>query len=147
MVISEAKTVEEYLEELPPERRPVIAEVRKTIIKNLPDGYVEMMRGAISYEISLEDYRDTYNGQPLNYAARASQKRNYAVYMTCVYENPEQEKILRKAYEKMGVKPDMGKPCVRFRKLENIPLDVIGEPIASTPPEKFIAQYEASRTK
>lgn len=147
MVTSKAATVEEYLQELPPERRAVIAEVRETILENLPDGYVEKMRGAISYEIPLEDYPATYNGQPLNYVALAAQKRHYAVYMTCVYQDPQQDKILREGFKKMGKKPDMGKSCVRFRKLENIPLDVIGELVANTPPEKFIAQYEASRSK
>jgi len=147
MVTSNAATVEEYLEELPPERRAVIAEVRETILENLPAGYVEKMRGAISYEVPLEDYPDTYNGQPLNYLALAAQKQYYAFHTTCVYEDPEQEKILREVFEKIGKKPDMGKSCVRFRKLENIPLDVIGKLVASTPPEKFIARYEASRIK
>jgi len=147
MVTSKAATVAEYLDELPPERRAVITEVRETILENLPAGYVEKMRGAISYEIPLEDYPETYNGQPLNYVALAAQKRHYAVYLTCVYQDPQQEKILREGFEDIGKKPDMGKSCVRFRKLENIPLEVIGELIAKTPPEKLIAQYEASRHK
>jgi uncharacterized protein YdhG (YjbR/CyaY superfamily) len=147
MVTSKASTVEEYLQELPPERRAVIAEVRERILENLPAGYVERMRGAISYEIPLEDYPETYNGQPLNYVALAAQKHHYAVYLTCVYQDPQQEKILREGFEDIGKKPYMGKSCVRFRKLENIPLDVIGELIASTPPEKLIAQYEETRKK
>ena len=74
-------------------------------------------------------------------------ERHYAVYLTCVYQDPNQEKILREGFEDIGKKPDMGKSCVRFRKLENIPLEVIGELIASTPPEKLIAQYEETRKK
>jgi hypothetical protein len=147
MVTSNPETIEEYLQELLPERREVIAKVRETILENLPDGYVDTVRGAIGYEIPLEDYPDTYNGQPLNYVGLAAQKHLYAVYMTCVYQDPQQEKLLREAYTKMGVKPDMGESYVRFRKLENLPLDVIGQLVASTPPDKFIAQYEASREK
>ncbi len=146
MVSSKAATIEEYLEELPPERRAVIAEVRETIQENLPPGYAETMNwGMISYEIPLEDYPDTYNGQPLYYAALAAQKNHYAVYLSGVYQDPKQEKILREGFEKIGKKPDKGKSCVRFRKLENIPLEVIGQLIASTPPEKLIALYEESR--
>lgn len=148
MVTSNAKTVEEYLAELPPERRQVIAEVREIILENLPSGYTETMNwGMISYEIPLEDYPETYNRQPLNYVALAAQKNHYAVYMNSIYQDPEQEKILREGFEKIGKKPDMGKSCVRFHKLDNIPLNVIGELIASTPPEKLIAQYEESRKK
>ena len=101
----------------------------------------------ISYEIPLEDYPDTYNGQPLNYIALAAQKNHYAVYLSGVYQDPKQEKILLEGFEKIGKKPDMGKSCVRFRKLENIPLEVIGQLIASTPPEKLIALYEESRNQ
>ena len=105
------------------------------------------MRGVISYEIPLENYPETYNGQPLNYVALAAQKRHYAIYLTCVDQDPQQERVLREGFEKMGKKPDMGKSCVRFRKLENIPLEVIGQLIAGTPPEKLIAQYEEARNK
>ena len=148
MVTSNAKTVAEYLAELPPERRVVIAEVREKILENLPSGYVETMNwGMISYEIPLEDYPNTYNGQPLNYVGLAAQKRHYAVYMNGVYQDPQQEEILREGFEKIGMKPDMGKSCVRFRKLENIPLEVISELVASTPPEKLIALYEETRKK
>jgi uncharacterized protein YdhG (YjbR/CyaY superfamily) len=148
MVSSEAATVEEYLAELPPERREVIAEVREKILENLPPGYAETMNwGMISYEIPLEDYPNTYNGQPLNYVALAAQKNHYAVYMNGVYQDSKQEEILREGFEKIGVKPDMGKSCVRFRKLENIPLDVIGELVASTSPENLIMLYKESRKK
>ncbi len=101
----------------------------------------------ISYEIPLEDYPETNNGQPLNYVALAAQKRHYAVYLTCVYQDPQQERVLREGFEEMGKKPDMGKSCVRFRKLEHIPLEVIGELIAATAPKKLITQYEEAREK
>ncbi len=148
MVQSKASTVEQYLEELPAERREVVSRVRKTILENLPEGYSEAMNwGMISYEIPLERYPETYNGKPLGYVALAAQKNNYSLYMMGVYQDPEQEARLKAGFEQAGKKLDMGKSCVRFRKLEDVPLDVIGELIASTPPEAMIARYEDSRKK
>lgn len=148
MASTSAETVEAYLDELPPDRRAVISTVRDTIRKQLPEGYRETMSwGMITYELPLERYPDTYNGQPLMYAALAAQKNHYAVYLTGLYQDPEDEKRFRAEFAKAGRKLDMGKSCVRFRKLEDIPLDVIGRTIASTPPEKFIKRYEASRRR
>ena len=148
MVSSKASTVNQYLEELAPERREIVSTVRSVILENLPQGYAESMNwGMISYEIPLEDYPDTYNGQPLGYLALAAQKRHYSLYMLGVYRDSEQEAKLNEAFKKAGKKPDMGKSCVRFRKLEDIPLDVIGDLIASTPPEVLISLYDQSRKK
>jgi hypothetical protein len=99
----------------------------------------------ISFEIPLEAYPRTYNGQPLSYAALAAQKNHYALYLMAVYGDPAGEAQLREAFAQAGKKLDMGKSCVRFRKLEDVPLDVIGEIIASTPPDELIATYERSR--
>jgi len=79
------------------------------------------------------------------YAAVAAQKTHYAVYLTGLYQDPAQEAAFREEFRKAGKKLDMGKSCVRFRKLDDLPLDVIGKVIASTPPEKFIERYESSR--
>ena len=148
MVKSNATTVQEYLGELDPDRRRVVSTVRQLILAHLPEGYQECINwGMISYEIPLEVYPDTYNGRPLSYVALAAQKRHYAVYLMGVYQNPEQEAQLREAFEQAGKKLDMGKSCLRFRKLEDVPLDVLGEVVASTPPEQFIAQYEQARKK
>ena len=148
MAASSATTVEAYLEELPPERRAVISTLRDTIRKKLPKGYQERMAwGMISYELPLERYPTTYNGQPLTYAALAAQKNNYALYLPAMYQDPEEEKAFRAAFAKAGKKLDMGKSCVRFRKLEDLPLDVIGNAIAATPPDRFIERYEAGRKK
>ncbi len=148
MVKSTALTVEEYLHELPPDRRDVVAEVRRTILENLPEGYVESMNwGMISYEIPLETYPETYNDQPLGYAALASQKRHYSLYLMGAYADSAQETQIVEGFKKAGKKLDMGKSCVRFRKLDDLPLDVIGRVIASTTPEQLISRYEESRMK
>ena len=148
MVSSKAATVEQYLAELEPEKREVISRVRQTILDNLPEGYVETMNwGMISYEIPLEDYPVTYNKQPLSYVSLAAQKRHYGLYLMNVYGDEEKEEKLREGFKLAGMKLDMGKSCVRFRRLEHLPLDVIGEVIASTPPSALIAKYEATRGK
>ena len=148
MVKSKASTVEQYLEELPPEQREVVSTVRDLILRNLPKGYVESMNwGMISYEIPLEDYPDTYNKQPLGYLALAAQKNHYSLYMMGVYTDAVQEAKLIEGFDKAGKKLDMGKSCVRFRKLDDVPLDVLGELIASTPPKEMINRYEKSRKR
>jgi uncharacterized protein YdhG (YjbR/CyaY superfamily) len=146
MASSKASTVEEYLQELPEERRQVIAEVRQEILMNLPSGYQEVMNwGMIAYEVPLKRYPDTYNKQPLMYAALAAQKNHYAVYMSSIYQDQEKLTNLQDEFAKRGKKLDMGKSCVRFKKLENLPLDVIGTAIANTSVEEFIDSYEKSR--
>jgi len=146
MVSSKALTVEDYLQELPEERRKVVAKVREVILKNLPEGYQETMGwGMLTYELPLESYPDTYNGKPLCYAGLAAQKNAFSLYLMNSYH--DQEVWLQEQFEKAGKKLDMGKSCIRFRKLEDLPLDVIGKAIARTPPKAFIRQYEASRKK
>ena len=148
MATSKASTVEQYLEELPPERRAVVSKVRDLVRRNLPKGYDETMAfGMIGYGIPLSRYPRTYNGQPLGYVALAAQKNYYALYLMGPYMNGEQGKELAEAFEHAGKKMDMGKSCLRFKSLDDLPLDAIGRVIASTPPEDLIAHYEAVRGK
>jgi hypothetical protein len=143
MVSSKETTPTAYLASLPPERRKVIAAVRKVVKDNLPSGYVETMNwGMLSYEIPLSRYAVTYNKQPLAYAALAAQKNNYAIYLMNIYAEPKLLARLEAFYKGLGRKPDMGKCCVRFKELEHLPLDVVGELVAATPVEKMIEYYE-----
>jgi len=148
MASSAAANVEDYLAELPPERSEVVAKVRGVIRKHLPKGYVETMNwGMIAYEVPLSRYPDTYNGQPLAYVALAAQKNNYSLYLNCTYSDTSREAEVRRAFADAGKKLDMGKSCVRFRKLDDLPLPAIGRIVASTPVDEFIKRYEASRLK
>jgi hypothetical protein len=145
MARSNATTVAAYLDELPSERRAVVSAVRDVVLAHLPAGYQETMNwGMICYEIPLERYPTTYNRQPLGYVALAAQKQYFALYLS-VYQDAEQDASLREEFERAGKKLDMGKSCVRFRKLDDLPLEVIGRVVASTSPEAYIARYEASR--
>ena len=146
MVQSEATTVEAYLAELPDDRRTAIKAVRNVIVEHLPAGFTEGMQyGMISYYIPLERYPDTYNQQPLSIAALANQKRYMSLYLMGIYANEDDSWWFREKWTLSGKRLDMGKSCVRFRKLDDVPLDVVGEAIARTSADDFIADYERSR--
>jgi Domain of unknown function (DU1801) len=145
-VQSEATTVEDYLAELPAERRETIQGVRAVILEHLPDGFVEGMQyGMIGYYIPLERYPDASNQQPLAIAALASQKRYMSLYLMGIYANEDDAWWFREQWTLSGKRLDMGKSCVRFRKLDDVPLDVVSAAIARTSAEDFIADYERSR--
>jgi len=137
MVKSNASTVAQYLAELPDEQRAEIEAVRDVILANLPDGYVEVMDwGLITYSVPLEVSGPTYNKKPLLYVALSAQKRYYSVYLTTVME--EFEESFRARWAETGKKLDMGKACVRFKKLADLPLDVIGEVVAAVPMKTYV---------
>lgn len=148
MARTDATTVDEYLGELPEERRQVMARMIELIRRNLPKGYRESIAfGQITYAIPLENYPDTYNKQPLMYLALAAQKNYYALYLMGAYGDPKQREALENAFAKSGKKMDMGKSCLRFKTPDDLPLKDIAEIIASTPPEKMIRMHEAARRK
>jgi uncharacterized protein YdhG (YjbR/CyaY superfamily) len=139
-------TVDEYLAALPDDRREALTAVREAILANLAPGFEEAMQyGMPSYRIPLERYPETYNGQPLTIASVASQKRHMALYLNCVYSDDTEATRFRDAWTATGKRLDMGKSCVRFRKLDDVPLDVVAGTIARTSVDGFIAAYERAR--
>jgi len=148
MASSKAATPEDYIAELLPERRALVAKVRDLVNANLPPGYVERMSwGMIGWELPLERYPSTYNGQPLVYAGLAAQKNHTALYLNCIYASEERTQRLREAYEAAGKTLDMGKSCVRFKKSEDVAENALARAIASVPAESFIVEYERTRAK
>ena len=146
MVSYHVKTPQEYLESIPEERRPIIERVRRLILDNLPKGYVETVNwGMLSYEIPLEVFSDTYNKQPLGCCGLAAQKQKNSLYLMAVYSSPVAYQSLLDAYAAKGLKPDLGKSCLRFRKPEDLPLEKIAELIRSKTPEEYIEMYLQSR--
>jgi Domain of unknown function (DU1801) len=146
MVSSRAETVAEYLAALPADRKTAIETIRSVIRKNLPRGFEEGMQyGMISYYIPLSRYPTTYNGQALGAAALASQKGYMSLYLMSVYSDPKLKARFERSYRAAGKKLDMGQSCVRFKKLEDVPLDVVGEMIAQLDVDRFIAAYESAR--
>ena len=143
---SDAATVGGYLESLPEDRRNAISEVREVILANLPEGYEEAMNwGMITYQVPIETYPDTYNKKPLMYAALASQKNHMAVYLTGVYSSDGDRTEFEEEYRATGKRLDMGKSCVRFRRLDDLPLDVVGRAIAAHDVDSFVELVETAR--
>ena len=144
---STATTVAQYLKSLPSERRQTMTAVRRVIRKNLPTGYTEAMGwGMITYQVPLRTHPDTYNGQPLMYAALASQKNYMAVYLSGIYASPRARRAFETAYRSTGKRWDVGKSCVRFRTLDDLPLPLIGKAIGSMPVDRFAALVSRGRS-
>ena len=140
MVRSEATSVEQYLAQLPDDRRDAIETVRDVIVENLPDGYVEEMNwGMISYEVPLSIFPDTYNKKPLLYAALANQKRHMSLYLMCLYCEKEFLDWFESEFKKSGKKLNMGKSCVRFKSLEELPLELIAKAVEKISLKKFLS--------
>ena len=143
MMKSKANNIEQYLNEFPDHRKEAISIVRQTILENLPEGYDEVMNwGMITYEVPLETYPNTYNGKPLMYAALVSQKNHMAVYLMGCYMVAEVRNEFEKAYKKSGKRFDAGKSCIRFKKIDDLPLDLLGKTIASMDVNEFIELVE-----
>jgi uncharacterized protein YdhG (YjbR/CyaY superfamily) len=146
MARSNATTVAQYLAALPADRRKELAAVRKLILKHLPKGYQETMGwGMISYGIPLADYPNTYNGQPLCFAALAAQKNFSTIYLMGAYASSKEYRALKSAFEKAGKKFDMGKSCLHFKRAADLELEAVAKVIAATPPKRFIAYFEKYR--
>ncbi|MCZ6597279.1 MAG: DUF1801 domain-containing protein [Planctomycetota bacterium] len=141
-------TVAQYLAALPKDRRDALRAVRKVILANLDDGYAEGLQdGAISYHVPHSIYPPGYHcnpSQPLPYVGLASQKNHMGIYLFGVYSSESEQRWFREAWLKTGKKLDMGKSCVRFKKIDDVALDVIGKTIKRTPARKFIAYYESA---
>lgn len=145
---SKATTVKAYLAELPPERRAAISAVRDVILKNLDKDYEEgMSYGMIGYYVPHRVYPPGYHCNPklpLPFAGLASQKNHMSFYAMSVYADRAEEDWVRERFAERGKKLDMGKCCIRFKKLEDIPLDVIGEIIRRVPVVRCIEHYESA---
>jgi len=143
---SEVQDVEEYLASLPEDRREAITAIREVILKNLPKGYEEGVQwGMPSYFVPLSEYPSGYNcqpDQPLPFVGFASQKNHMAFYGFCIYIDEVLKDRFVEDWKKTGKKLDMGKSCVRFKKLEDVPLKVIGDAVKRVPMKKYIKQYE-----
>ena len=139
-------TVAGYLSALPTEQRGVMTMLRQLIRRHLPKGYEEGTNwGAITYQVPLKLCPDTYNGQPLCYVAIAAQKNYLSLYLMTAYGDPARTKQLADGFASAGKKLDMGKACVRFRSLDDLPLDTVADIIASTPVDAYVAAYHESR--
>jgi len=143
---SKATTVQAYLAALPEDRRQALEAVRKVILKNLDKGYAEgMTYGMIGYFIPHSVYPPGYHcdpKMPLPFASLASQKNHMSLSLMSLYSDMTQLGWFQKEWAKTGRKLDMGKACIRFKKLDDLPLDLIGEAVRRAPAKAFIDYYE-----
>jgi len=154
---SKAATVAEYLASLPPDRREAVEAVRAVILKNLGKDFAEgMSYGMMGYYIPHSVFPAGYHcdpKQPLPYAGIASQKQGISVYLMGLYigggeagEETDDSRWFKDAWAKTGKKLDLGKACIRFKRIEDVPLEVIGEAIRRVPSKVYIERYVASLT-
>jgi len=152
---SQATSVSAYLRSLPPDRRAAISAVRDVILKNLDSSYEEGMQyGMIGFYVPHRVYPKGYHAnpkQPLSFAALASQKNHMSLYLMSVYcgcvdhsAGGRHAQWFREAWAKTGKKLDMGKACIRFKKIEDLALDVIGEAVRRVPAATYIAFCETA---
>ena len=140
MASSNAKTVPEYLESLPADRRKVVSAARSLVRRHIPKGYKEsMLWGMITWVIPLSKYPDTYNGQPLCYAGLAAQKNYNTLYLMTGYANCDMYAWLKGEFKKTGRKFDMGKSCLHFKTMDDLVPEAVGAVLAKTPPDNYIA--------
>ncbi|MGE3175236.1 MAG: DUF1801 domain-containing protein [Planctomycetota bacterium] len=145
---SKATTVAAYLKSLPADRRATVAAVREVILANLDPDYEESMQyGMIGYSVPHRVFPQGYHcdpKQPLPYAGLASQKNHISLYVMTTYGGGEIDAWLRSEWKKTGKKLDMGKCCIRFKRLEDLPLEIVGELIRRVPARAWVAHYQAS---
>lgn len=144
---SKASTPQEYFDTLPPERKKTMMELRKVILKNLPKGFAEVMSyGMVGYVVPHKLYPNGYHCDPklpLPFVNIASQKNFVALYHMGLYASPELLEWFTGEYKKrVPSRLDMGKSCIRFKKPEQIPFDLIGELMTKMSPQDWIALYE-----
>lgn len=140
-------TVKAYLAALPDDRRAVLQALRNTILENLDKDYEEGIQyGMIGYYVPHRIFPAGYHcdpKQPLPFLSLASQKAHMSLYMMCI-TTPEEHERFQQAWLKTGRKLNMSKSCIRFKKLEDLALEVIAETIRRTPAKTYIRQYQSS---
>lgn len=144
---SSAKTINEYLDELPEERKEAFLKLRNSILNNLPKGFEEQLSyGMLGYVVPHSIYPAGYHCTPklpLPYMNIASQKNFIALYHLGIYANPKLLEWFTTEYPKHGSqKLDMGKGCIRFKKMDQIPFDLIAELAGKMTVEEWIECYE-----
>jgi len=143
-----ALTVNQWLASVPAERKDAINAVRDAINEHLPQGYEETVDwGMLAWVVPLATLSNTHNGHPLMLAALGAHTKLMTVYLMSVYGDPELRSEFEIAYKRTGKKLHMGGCCVHFKKLDDLPLDVVGNTIARVAVDQYVERYLDSRTK
>ncbi|MFM9958999.1 MAG: DUF1801 domain-containing protein [Phycisphaerales bacterium] len=148
---SKAATVPEYLASLPEDRRATIEAVRAVILKNIDKGFEERMGyGMMGYAVPHSIFPAGYHcdpSQPLPFAGLASQKQGVSLHLMGLYMNPSMKQWFVTAWKATGKKLDMGASCIRFKKIDDVPLDVVAEALRRMKLKDYVAMYEAQLAK
>ncbi|MBX2962286.1 MAG: DUF1801 domain-containing protein [Cyclobacteriaceae bacterium] len=146
---SKAKTVTEYMESLPDDRKKIITAMRKAVKKNLPKGFKETMQyGMISYVVPRSLYPAGYHANPndeLPFISIASQKNHIALYHMMVYQGDLHDWFVKEWKKATDKKLDMGKSCIRFRNANDVPLALIGKLSSKITPAMWIKVYSGEQ--
>ena len=146
---SKAKTVDDYLAELPADRREALEQLRKVFKRSLDKKIVEHMNyGMIGYSVPHSVYPPGYHCDPklpLPFAGMASQKQAISIYLFGLYMDEAEMTAFQKAWKATGKKLDMGKSCIRFKRIEDVPLDLLATTLEGMTVDRFVGTYEASR--
>jgi hypothetical protein len=143
-----ALTVKQWLASVPAERKDAINAVRDAVNERLPQGYQETVDwGMLAWVVPLATLPNTHNGRPLMLAALGAHTKVMTIYLMTVYGDPKIRREFEIAYKRTGKRLDMGGCCVHFKKLDDLPLDVVGDTIARVAVDQYVERYEKSRTK
>jgi hypothetical protein len=142
-----ALTVDQWLASVPAERKDAINAIRDAVNEHLPQGYEETVDwGLLAWVVPLATLPDTHNGRPLMVAALGAHTKLMTLYLMSVYMDPELRSEFETAYKKTGRKLDMGGSCVHFKKLDDLPLDVVGNTIARVAVGQYVERYLDARS-
>ena len=134
-----------YVKQLAPDTRKQINALRKIIKKNLQPGFEEAVNwGMLVYQVPVKRCQETYNGQPLAYVGLAAQKNYLALYLFGIYSDDKLRKKFEVHYKKSGKKINMGKSCLRFKSIEELPVEIIAQSIGEFSVDDIIALHNAS---
>ena len=146
MVSSSATSVEAYLAEFEEPVRSQLAAIRQLCLDHLPPGLEEAMNwGMIVYQVPLSTLPDTYNDQPLAYAALAKQKHHFSLYLMSIYADENLRQEFEDNFAKAGKKLNAGKSCVRFKKLDELHIPAIQKALGAVSVDEYVASYQKSR--
>ena len=140
------QTPEQYLDGLDPDRREVLAAVQGVVQDAMPPGYEQSVEfGMLSWAVPLARFPDTYNGRPLGDVALAAQKRHFSLSLMGLYASAERELAFRERWTADGRRLDMGKACLRFRRVDDLDLALVAEAVASTGVDEYLELYARAR--
>ena len=147
-VTDETQTPDAYVAAVPDDRRELIDALRATILEHLPEGFEETIEfGMLSYVVPLDRCADTYNGRPLPVVSLANQKRYVSLYLMGVYADDAERDWFVDAWTRSGKRLDMGRSCVRVKRVDDVPFDVVAQAVGRVSIDDLIAAHDRAHDR